>query len=382
MATIEGEPRQTGGWSRAAVAILAILLVGGLFYYAMFYVPRQSTETLPSESQTLSSSSTSMLSFSTASPTTSQGQLSSKIADPSFVNGKANISIPGDYAALSRVALGLVNEDRTANGLGNVTLSAIPSGQQHADSMAYFGYLSHWDPQGYKPYMRYTMLGGSGGVDENAALDYCTESPANATQVIPTDCTLQTVESGLANAEWAMMNNDVQCCNNGHRDNILDPLHNRVSIGIAFNATTKAVYFDEDFEDAYTSFRTPLYSGGAVTLSGTTSRAIDVVEVAVYYDPYPQPLNVSQLGAPPYNDGYGAGTILGAAFSPCSGLLCPPNTSDGTIAVYASAWSLAPGNFEIQFDPTRFFANGAGVYTLYMFDSGKNVYTSLSIVRG
>ncbi len=382
MATIEDQPRQTGWGAKAAVAALVILLVGGLFYYAAYYAPRQSAQTPTSQSKTLGSSSTSMQSSLTASPTTSQGQLSFAIADPSFVNGKANISVPSDYAALTNFALDLINRDRAANGLGNVTLSTIPSGQQHADSMAYFGYLSHWDPQGYKPYMRYTMLGGSGGVDENAALDYCTESPVNATLVMPTDCTLQSVENGLANAEWAMMNNDVQCCNNGHRDNILDPLHNRVSIGIAFNATTKALHFDEDFEDAYTSFRTPLYSGGAVTLSGTTSRAIDVSEVAVYYDPSPQPLNVSQLGAPPYNDGYGAGTILGAVFPPCSGVLCPPSTSDGKIAVYASAWNLTPGNFEIRFDPTRFFANGAGVYTLYMFDSGKDVYTSLSIVKG
>jgi uncharacterized protein YkwD len=390
MATAEGEPRQKGAWSKAVVVALAILLVGGLLYYAALYAPGQGTtpqsaQTTGSPTQITSSSSASSSSFlSTASTSaTSPASLPFQIADPLFVNGKANISTPSYYSVLVDFALDLVNTDRSLNGLGNVTLSPIPSGQQHSDSMAYFGYLSHWDPQGYKPYMRYTMLGGSGGVAENAALDYCTDSSANTTEVIPTDCNLQTIENGLANSEWAMMNNDTQCCNNGHRDNILNPLHNRISIGIAYNVTTKAVYFDEDFEDAYTSFKTPLYSGGLVTLSGTSSKTIDVSEVAIYYDPAPQPVNTSQLSAPPFSDGYGAGTILGAVFAPCSkGFICPPNTSDGRIAVYASVWKLNPGGFEIQFDPTRFFANGAGIYTLYMFDTSENVYTSLSIVTG
>ncbi len=380
--TPEAEPQRTGSRSKAAAAVIVVLLALGLFYYAALYPPGRGTSsqaTQNSGSQTLTTAS-GLTSLSTASQSTSSQPF--QIVNPTFVNGRANISVPGDYAALTKFALNLINTDRNKAGLANVTLGAIQSGQQHSDSMAYFGYLSHWDTQGYKPYMRYTMMGGSGGVEENAALDYCTNSPANATGVIPTDCTLQTIENGMANAEWAMMNNDVQCCNNGHRENILNPIHNKISIGIAWNSTTQAVYFDEDFEDAYTSFKMPLYSGGVVTLSGTTSKSIDVTEVAVYYDPTPQPLNTTQLSSSPYNDGYDAGTALGAVFPPCAGgvLLCPPNTTDGGVAVYASVWNLSPGAFEIQFDPSRFFAHGSGVYTLYMFDSGKNVYTSLSVV--
>ncbi len=380
----EAEPQRTSIKSKAVAAAIVVLLALGLFYYAAFYYPgrgttSQATQNSGSQTQTTASPSGLSSLSSTSLSTTFQNF---QIANPTFVDGRANISIPGDYAALTKFALNLINVDRNKNGLGNVSLSAIQSGQQHSDSMAYFGYLSHWDTQGYKPYMRYTMLGGSGGVEENAALDYCTNSPANATGVIPTGCALQTVENGMANAEWAMMNNDVQCCNNGHRVNILNPIHDRVSIGIAWNSTTQSVYFDEDFEDAYTSFKMPLYSGGVVTLSGTTSKPIDVTEVAVYYDPTPQTLNTTQLSSPPYNDGYDAGTALGAVFPPCAGgiLLCPPNTTDGGVAVYASVWNLSSGAFEIQFDPSRFFAHGAGVYTLYMFDSGKNVYTSLSVV--
>jgi hypothetical protein len=56
------------------------------------------------------------------------------------------------------------------------------------------------------------------------------------------------MENGIAVSEWAMMNNDLQCCNNGHRNNILDPRANRVSIGIAYDSSSHIIYFVEDFE--------------------------------------------------------------------------------------------------------------------------------------
>lgn len=337
----------------------------------------------PSKSGSVTSSGTGGATSTTSSLVTTASPPASigfTISDPAFYNGKATISYPPDSSTLVNYALGLINQDREANGESSVTLSSISSGQQHADSMAYYGYFSHWDTQGYKPYMRYTMLGGTGGVAENGGLDYCTNSPPSATLVTPASCTLQTIESGIANSEWSMMNNDATCCNNGHRDNILDPLHNRVSIGIAYNMSNDAVYFVEDFEDAYTSFGTPFYSSGAVTLSGTTTVAIDVEEVMVAYDPLPSALTPAQLGAAPYNDGYGSGTSLGAVFAPCpQGYTCSPNTTDGGIAVYASVWNLSSGGFEIQFDPSRFFIDGPGVYTLYLFDAGNSLYTTLSI---
>ena len=49
---------------------------------------------------------------------------------------------------------------------------------------------------------------------ENQGLDYCTYSPVNVTEIYPTSCSLQTIESAIANSEWNMMCNDVTCCNN------------------------------------------------------------------------------------------------------------------------------------------------------------------------
>ena len=339
------------------------------------------TQPSPGESVTSPSGSGGTTS-ATSSPVTTTSAASNgfAISDPAFYNGKATISYPPDNSTLANYALGLINQDRQANGESPVTLSSVPSGQQHADSMAYYGYFSHWDTQGYKPYMRYTLLGGTGGVAENGGLDYCTYSPANSSLVTPTSCDTQTIENGIANSEWGMMNNDELCCSNGHRDNILNPLHNRVSIGIAYNSSTNAIYFVEDFEDDYTSFHAPYYSSGLVTLSGTTTIGINVEEVMVTYDPMPTSLTPAQLSASPYNDGYQSGSSLGAVFAPCpQGYTCSPTTNDGGVAVYATTWSLGSNAFEIQFNPSRFFAQGSGVYTLYLFDTGGNLYTALSI---
>ncbi len=300
------------------------------------------------------------------------------IANPNFIGGKANVSVPSEYAELSHYVLSLINTDRNRNGLQNLTLSSVQSGQQHSDSMAYFGYFSHWDVQGYKPYMRYTMLGGKGYVAENAGLDYCTDSPPDSSLVTPVSCTLQTVENGLANSDYGMMYNDAACCNNGHRDNILDPFHNRVSIGIAWNSSTSALYFTEDFESSYVGLKTPIYSNGVVTLTGTLSKTLNLNEIAVSFDPTPQPMTIAQLDA---TFAYDPGTSIGAVFAPCpTGYTCSPTTNDGGIAVYASSWAYSGGDLSVAFSLSDFTQKyGSGVYTLYMFDSQNNLWMSLSI---
>ncbi|MDG6921374.1 MAG: hypothetical protein JRM99_05410 [Nitrososphaerota archaeon] len=343
---------------------------------------------MPTTSATPTSSTQTSLTATSATPTTSvsAAQLTTSttpgfqenIADPNFTEGKANVSYPSEYAELAQYALNLINRDRNQNGLQNLTLSSIPSGQQHSDSMAYFGYFSHWDVQGYKPYMRYTLLGGTGYVAENAGLDYCTDSPPDSSLVTPVACTLQTVEDGIANSDYSMMYNDAACCNNGHRDNILNPFHNKVSIGIAWNPSTSALYFTEDFENSYVELQTPIYSNGVVTLTGTLSRTLDLNEIAVSYDPTPQPMTISQLDA---TFAYDPGTSIGAVFAPCpAGYICSPTTGDGGVAVYANSWAYSGGDLSVTFSLSGFTQKyGSGVYTLYMFDSQDNLWMSVSI---
>lgn len=169
-------------------------------------------------------------------------------ANPSFAGDLANITIPQNYTVFANYALSLINRDRANSGLPPLSLSTVTSAQQHADSMDYFGYFEHVDNQGYTPEERFKMLGGSYGlIGENQGLDYCNDSPLNSTQLTPVPCNIQTIESGIANSEWGMMYNDAVCCNNGHRMNILSSSYTEVAIGVAYNSTSNAVYFVEDF---------------------------------------------------------------------------------------------------------------------------------------
>jgi hypothetical protein len=243
-----------------------------------------------------------------------------------------------------------------------VSISPIPSAQQHADSMAYFGYFSHWDTQGFKPYMRYSLLGGTGAVAENAGLDSCTTSPPNDSLTTLSDCSLQNIENGLANSEWGMMNNDVACCNNGHRDNILDPAHNRVSLGISYNQASGRVYLVEDFEDAYLQLSQPIQqSTGEISIIGGSSSSIQVSQLTVFYDSTPVTMTNDQLDA---TFAYDPGSFVGGVFPPCS-QACTfyPNG----VSSYASTWQATGTAIDIQFSMASFFAkDGSGVYTIYL----------------
>ncbi len=315
---------------------------------------------------TITSASTTFVSSipTTVSTTSTSTRSATTIAlsDPSFRNGKATIWYPPDNNTLVNYALDLINQDRQTNGLPPVTLSKVPSGQQHADSMLYFGYFSHWDTQGYKPYMRYSLLGGIGAVAENIGQTNCTDSPPSSTLLTVRVCNLTTIQNGLAASEWGMMNNDLQCCNNGHRNNILNPQHNRVSIGMAYDTQSSRIYFVEDFEDLYLTLSSPvLGSNNIVTIQGSFTKSMSVTQLAVFYDPLPTSMTTSQLDS---TFAYGPGNFIGGVFPPCSNSC---QYYPGAVSVYASVWQVSPTGINIQFSLSDFKRSyGAGVYTIYL----------------
>lgn len=381
-------------WKKAfgVLAVLVLIIVlGAGFYYGL--TQQSSTASLQTTSQTTStvSQTTPTTLESTSTSTTCSngfwswlfGKCSTNwlVDNPSFQNGSTKIDYPPDYSTLVNFTLQLINNDRASAGLSPVSLSTVPSGQQHSDSMAYFGYFSHWDVQGYKPYMRYTLLGGEGYVAENAGLDYCTDSSPSATLITPTSCNVQTIENGITNSEWGMMNNDQVCCNNGHRDNILNPLHNRVSIGIAYNTSTNTLYFVEDFEDSYVNSASLQFSGGVVTFQGSTQQNLagwvgdsSGAAIEIYYDPTPTNISVNEVP----QGAYDLGTQIATVLAPCpAGYIC----ESGSNLIYAQTWQQNSGNFQIVFAISGLESTyGNGVYTLYLWPAGESEpITGLSI---
>jgi hypothetical protein len=321
--------------------------------------------------------------------------------NPTIVGNSSNVDYPPDYAVLANFTLGLINADRAAAGLGPVALSGVPSGQQHADSMAYYGYFSHWDNQGFKPYMRYTLLGGLGSVSENLALNYCGTLQPNSGQPVRAPCYVQTIEDAINASEWGMMNNDLACCNDGHRGDILGPLHNRVSLGIAYNSTT--VYLVEDFEDYYIFSGSLQLSAGVVSLNGRMSQADPGwmksslgAEVTVYFDPTPANISLSDLTPSPscsgfneldepapcqYEGAYNPGSEISTVFAPCPpGQVCSAGSAGNY--TYAQTWVRDAADFSIVFSISGLVsAHGNGVYTFYLWPEGRAAepITSLSV---
>ena len=388
----------------SGVVVVVVLLVGiGWAATAHFPAGTGSPTTSPSATSAMTTDSSSVAFASSVTTKTSAGNSTGNwLSDsPAFVGNSSKVDYPPDYGAIANFTLSVINEDRRAAGLQPVSLSGVPSGQQHADSMAYYGYFSHWDNQGYKPYMRYTLIGGTGSVEENAALNYCTTSQPNSTRDIAASCSLQTLENAINGSEWMMMNNDTACCSNGHRANILDPIHNQVSLGVAYNSTT--VYLVEDFENSYIGSESLQVSSGVVTLHGLIPayqkgwmESESGAEISVYFDPTPSNISLSamrlltscdkysELSEPAscqYQGAYTSGTPISTVFYPCpAGRVC---SSSGNFT-YAQQWQMtySTGAFDIVFSISALeAAYGNGVYTFYLWPAevATGPITSLSV---
>ncbi len=346
----------------AAIGIGAVLVIATMFAYVPALSQSIQGNSLLGLLPTLSPGST-----NSTSPTNG---ISFNVYSPTINGGNANVSFPASFGTLANYSLGLINKDRAGFGLGQVTLSPIESGQQHADSMLYFNYFSHFDNQGYKPYMRYTLLGGTGAVEENVA--YESWSGPHYFRVTDVERTINVLES-------QMMYNDSQCCNNGHRLNILNSMHTRVSIGIAFDSTR--VYFVEDFENYYANVKFSVTTQNyVVSIAGAPLEPTQPTEIAVFYDSPPQPQTVAQLNSGPHE--YDSGSLTGGVLPHCS-FSCP--YFPGGITVYANTWQYSPTQVDLVFSMKNFIQKyGAGVYTIYLMSSSStsSATTSLSIFVG
>ncbi len=291
---------------------------------------------------------------------------------PDIRNRSANIAYPSDYCILASYALAQINLDRAANGTGPVALGYNRAAQQHADSMLYYGYFSHFDTQGYKPYMRYTLLGGLGADFENIA--YFSYSVNHFTSTA-------SVEEAVKALEHSMVYNDSSCCNNGHKFNILDKLHNIVSIGVAYNGTY--VYFDEEFENDYINLSfsatgatssNPYY----VTMSGLPTQQVAVPNsIYIAFDSTPSAQSRAQLSNGPHE--YGPGTLVGGVL-PRSAIGCAQFTTGTTVC--ADTWKFTSTSVDIAFSLRDFVKNyGPGVYTIYLItgSSTNSAITTISV---
>ena len=268
----------------------------------------------------------------------------------------AATSVQYSHDELTAYALSLINSDRqTSSNAPNVTLISVNSAQQHAEDMLKNSYFSHWDTKGYKPYVRYTLAGGQGAVNENIAARFGSSLDPKA---------------AIKDLEQSMMNDDAEA-NWGHRNNILNPFHNKVGIGIAYD--NDSFYMVQDFEDDYVQWTNLSISQGEATMGGTfTKSGFTIKQVDVYFDA-PKNLSSTDLENTPYNSSYDAGTFVGSVAD--SELLLTSG-----IFVPARAWNQSGETFQISFSLEPLFSrSGMGIYTLRLWCDNGECLTNYSV---
>lgn len=343
---------------KVAIAIVAVLSISFLlfilFQYSPFFNNITEPESSPDETPNIPDVSPDSNETDSSPDETPDIPDVSPDANGSFPDNNASDSSPKTSIddELVNYALTLINNDRRLNGLQNVTLSNVNSAQVHADNLLKNNFVSHWDLNGYKPHMRYTLSGGQGSVSENVAWKYSSD--------------LIDPKETLADLQWSMMYDDA-ASDWGHKNNILTPFHNKVSIGIAYN--DNYLYLVQDFENDYVEWDTFTVSNNEVIMKGTILReGLSIEHVAIYYD-NPVPLTVEQLMNPPFQSAYDMGTFVGMA-------LPPGWKAVEGITIRAQVWAQTGQNFEIGFTlSTAQSSYGKGVYTLCLQTDLKNTPT-------
>ncbi len=138
---------------------------------------------------------------------------------------------------LRQIALDDINKYRTENGLGTISLGSAISPQRYAEELLKEGCIHHISDRGEGPMLRYKNNGDTMYlVAENIAGGLGTR--------------WMTPKESILDGNNGMMFDDAGS-NWGHRDNILNPSHRSVSIGIAYDYPRLVMV--QDFEQVLPS---------------------------------------------------------------------------------------------------------------------------------
>ena len=182
------------------------------------------------------------------------------------------------------VLLELINKHRKKHHKQPVELDihACRSANKTAQDAALNKYMGHWDSQGKKPYHRYALDGGDAHVSENAS------------GVESTDFFKQDIDEmiSLMKENHMLMYNERPPLD-GHRLNILDPYHNQLGLGVAYDGSSFC-YYEEFINDYLTKSSTELQNG-EVSMLFTIPDQFNLVGISISYDKPFKPMTRKEL---------------------------------------------------------------------------------------
>lgn len=263
---------------------------------------------------------------------------------------------------LVQSALDTINKDRREFGLPPVRLSNNSAAQIHAEDVFETKQISHWTTGGEKPYMTYANHGGTGSVHQNVAIAGFGPDEYDNCSALMIICERIDPVAAIKELEYEMMYNDEDCCDNGHRENILDPHHTHVSIGISYDSYYLSLV--QNFENNYDLDVT--VDEGYVSIIGDTPKGAELDHVVVYYDKLPTPATYE---ANKKMISYSTGEIAASVFAPLpDGLRY--QQPEGYVVIEADGW-IKDDALDISFDLEPAIKE-PGVYTLYTMFKDKD----------
>ena len=292
-------------------------------------------------------------------------------------------SIP--MVELRDLALCLINNDRADYDLPPVVLGSNPSAQMHAEDMIVNQTYGHWWADGYKPYMVYSATGGTSYINENIGSSGWTDQ--NWTTMGCADssitCDVPSPAKSIIEKQFSFMYQDAHAYW-GHRDNILDPGHRAVNIGIA--SDDKKVYVVQHFEGGMVEAR----GRPTLTSSGELSFAMDKKEsgisiwenvVYVYHDPPPETMAFQGERLTSYCIGGGTSTDCPP---PIASIYAPPKpgyrfSNLDPNEIVASSWLDIDARFSFAADMNTLL-DDPGVYTLAIWNASDELMIALTIL--
>ncbi|HZB80066.1 MAG TPA: CAP domain-containing protein [Nitrososphaera sp.] len=269
--------------------------------------------------------------------------------------------------------LNSINKDRADFGLLPVELSSNQAAQIHAEDVFRTKQISHWMTNGEKPYMTYTQYDGEGSVQQNVAIaGFSPEQYEQCVTNVLVKCEEIEPLSTIDQLQYEMMYNDKECCNDGHKDNILNLRHTHVSIGIVYDQYYLALV--QNFENNYGL--DVEVEDSEIEISGTLLDG-QLDHIAIYYDEMP-----TRTGYEQNKDllSYSAGELVAVVVKP------PPpgyyyEPLEGYDMIEADRWTVQGDSVNVGFDLADAVGED-GAYTLFaLVKDGEEMFdvTSYSV---
>lgn len=252
-------------------------------------------------------------------------------------------------------ALDLINEDRAKFGMPPVMLSQNQAAQAHAEDVFNTKQISHWMTNGEKPYMTYTRYGGDGSVQQNVAIaGFTSEQYSECVNNVLYNCEEIDPVSTIQELQHEMVYDDKECCNDGHKDNILGKYHTHVSIGIVYDRYYLA--FVQNFENDY-GLDVQVSDGRARIYGVLAAGTLD--QITIHYDRMPTPATYEQNK---HMLSYSSGDLVAAVAKPLP-LGYSYQEPDGYSLIVANRWDVRGNSMDVTFDLAD-VVDEDGVYTL------------------